>query len=146
MLILVADDDPDDCMIIKEAWEKSKLACELRFVGDGEELIDYLCRSGKYFDPASPPRPDLILLDLNMPRKDGREALKEIKGDPYLKRIPITVLTTSREQEDIHFTYDTGVNSFINKPSTFSALIDIMKGLYNYWFEIVKLPADELLC
>lgn len=141
--ILMADDDPDDCLMAKEALEESRLANDVHFVADGEELLEYLRHSGKYAEPESSPVPGLILLDLNMPRKDGREALKEIKQDPDLRRIPIVVLTTSKAEEDICRTYELGVNSFIVKPVSFEGLIDVMKTLCKYWFEIVKLPPDE---
>ena len=136
----MADDDDDDCLMIKEALEETPLANELYFVEDGEELMDYLYHRSKCSGSNNSPRPDLILLDLNMPRKDGREALKEIKTDPDLRRIPIVVLTTSKAEEDIYRTYDLGVNSFITKPVSFEELVDIMKTLAKYWFEIVELP------
>lgn len=138
--ILLADDDADDRMLAREALEESRLVNDLRIVEDGEQLLDYLQRRGKWADPASAPRPGLILLDLNMPRKDGREALKEIKADPNLRSIPIVVLTTSKAEEDIYRTYDLGVNSFITKPVTFEGLVQVMKVLGRYWFEIVELP------
>lgn len=141
--ILVADDDADDRMMIKDAFAESRLANPLHFVEDGEELMDYLHRRGKFSDPAKSPKPGLILLDLNMPRKDGREALKEIRADEALRRIPIVVLTTSKAEEDIYRTYDMGVNSYITKPVTFVSLVDIMKILATYWFEIVRLPESR---
>ena len=141
--ILVADDDSDDRMMIREALEENRLANDLRFVDDGEELMDYLLRLGKYQSPSSSPRPGIILLDLNMPRKDGREALKEIKSHAHLRGIPIIVLTTSKAQEDIFRTYDTGVSSFVTKPVTFDALVAITRSIGNYWFEIVELPIAE---
>jgi len=107
-------------------------------VEDGEKLLAYLRRSGAYADPQISPRPGLILLDLNMPRKDGREALREIKNDPALKRIPVVVLTTSWAEEDICRTYDLGANSFITKPVTFEGLVVVMKNLVHYWFELVE--------
>lgn len=140
IVILLADDDPDDRMLAKEALEESRLANQLHFVEDGEELLDYLYRRGAYADPASSPRPGLILLDLNMPRKDGREALREIKADPQLRAIPIVVLTTSKAEEDIYRSYDLGVSSFITKPVTFEGLVEVMRTLGKYWFEIVELP------
>ena len=140
--ILFADDDEDDRMMGREALEESKLANDLHMVEDGEELLDYLYRRGRYSDPATSPRPGLILLDLNMPRKDGREALKEIKADPELRQIPVVVLTTSKAEEDIFRTYDLGVNSFITKPVSFEGLVKVMKSLAHYWFTIVKLPVD----
>ncbi len=141
--ILVADDDADDRMMIKEALLENRLANDLHFVGDGEELMEYLLRLGKYKEPASSPRPGLILLDLNMPKKDGREALKEIKTNSDLRGIPVVVLTTSKAEEDIYRTYNLGVNSFITKPVQFDSLVAIAKELGRYWFEIVELPADR---
>ncbi len=139
--ILLADDDADDRMMAADALEESRLANDVRFVEDGEELMDYLRRRGKYSDPAAAPRPGLILLDLNMPRKDGREALREIKAEPNLRTIPVIVLTTSKAEEDIYRTYDLGVNSFITKPVNFDSLVGVMRALGKYWFEIVELPA-----
>ena len=141
IIILMADDDPEDCMLTQEALEEARLANDMRFVEDGEELMDYLYHRGLYTEPSASPRPGLILLDLNMPRKDGREALGEIKADPTLRQIPIVVLTTSKAEEDRYRTYDLGVNSFITKPVTFGSLADIVKTLGKYWFEIVELPS-----
>ncbi|MCA1991708.1 MAG: response regulator [Coleofasciculus sp. S288] len=138
--ILMADDDEDDCMLAREALAESRLANELYLVRDGEELMDYLYRRGQYVDPIKSPRPGLILLDLNMPKKDGREALKEIKADPDLRRIPVVVLTTSKAEDDIYRSYDLGANSFITKPMTFNSLVEVIKVLGRYWFEIVELP------
>lgn len=143
IIILLAEDDPDDQMMIKEAFEESRLANPLHVVGDGEELMDYLRCKGKYEGLHGKPLPGLILLDLNMPKKDGREALKEIKSNPGLRRIPIVVLTTSKTEEDIYRTYDLGVNSFIAKPVSFESLVDILKTLGKYWFEIVELPSKR---
>lgn len=139
--ILLADDDADDRMMAADALEESRLANDLRFVEDGEELMDYLHRRGKFAEPNAAPRPGLILLDLNMPRKDGREALREIKTEPELRSIPVIVLTTSQAEEDIYRTYDLGVNSFITKPVNFESLVGVMRTLGKYWFEIVELPA-----
>lgn len=141
--ILLADDDADDRMMAKEALEESRLMNDFRWVEDGEALLDYLRRQGKYAAPDAAPRPGLILLDLNMPRKDGREALQEIKADADLRSIPIVVLTTSKAEEDIYRTYDLGVNSFITKPVTFAGLVDVMRALGRYWFEIVELPPGK---
>jgi CheY-like chemotaxis protein len=135
--ILMADDDADDRMLTKEALKESRVLNDLHFVEDGEELMDYLNRRGKHVDA---PRPGLILLDLNMPKKDGREALKEIKADPDLRRIPVVVMTTSKAEEDIFRSYDLGANSFITKPVTFDRLVELMKTLGQYWVEFVELP------
>ncbi len=139
-VILVAEDDEDDHIMIKDAWEESRLPSAIFFVKDGEELIDYLRHQGRFSDKSASPMPGLILLDLNMPRKDGRQALKEIKNDPQLRCIPVVAFTTSQAEEDILQTYDLGVNSFISKPVSFDALVEILKNLGKYWFEIVELP------
>ncbi|MUL35052.1 two-component system response regulator [Gloeocapsopsis sp. AAB1 = 1H9] len=138
----MADDDEDDCMLAREAFAESRLANDLHFVPDGEELMDYLYQRGKYTAAIIAPRPGLILLDLNMPRKDGREALKEIKADPNLRQIPVVVLTTSKAEEDIYRSYDLGANSFITKPVTFASLVEVMRTIGKYWFEIVELPIE----
>lgn len=143
LVILMADDDDDDILLTQKALEKGKLLNPLYTVHDGEELLDYLFHRGNYTDEASAPRPGIILLDLNMPRKDGREALKEIKADEDLRDIPIVVFTTSKAEEDIYRSYKLGVNSFITKPVTFESLIDVIQMLGKYWFEIVTLPAEE---
>jgi len=141
--VLYADDDPEDRMLVKEAWQESRIANELHFVEDGEELLDYLYRRGKYAGLAEMPLPGMILLDLNMPRMDGREALQHIKADPRLRLIPTVVLTTSKAEEDIFRAYDLGVNSFIVKPVTFQSLVDLTLAFGRYWFEIVELPPRE---
>lgn len=140
--ILMAEDDPDDRILTQEALMENKLANDLHFVEDGEELLDFLKRRGKY-ENKDVPRPGLILLDLNMPRKDGREALSEIKSDPELRSIPIIVLTTSKAEEDIVKSYDLGVSSFITKPVTFDDLVKVAKAIGEYWFGIVVLPNNE---
>src|SRR5674476_499815 len=137
--ILLADDE-DDLQVVKEALQKNRLGNDIRTTGDGEELLDYLLRRGRYTDPSDSPRPGLILLDLNMPKKDGREALAEIKAHPNLRQIPIVVLTTSKAEEDIFRSYDLGVNSFISKPVTFEGLAAVTQTLAGYWFELVALP------
>ena len=139
--VLMADDDPEDQMLVKHAWEASRLCNDLRFVDNGEQLMDYLYRRGPYSDPIDSPRPGIILLDLNMPKKDGREALGEIKNDPDLRRIPIVVLTSSKAEEDICCSYDLGVSGFITKPVTFKGLVEAIKVLGRYWIEIVELPS-----
>ena len=137
--ILMADDDDDDRKLTKEALQDGRLVNELQFVEDGQELLDYLKHAGKYAT-LKPARPGLILLDLNMPRKDGRTALAEIKADRMLRQIPVVILTTSKADEDIYRSYDLGVNSYIVKPVTFEALVDVLQTLEKYWFEIVALP------
>lgn len=143
LVVLMADDDEDDRMLAGRAWKKCRFTNDLVFVHDGEELMEYLRHEGKYTEEGTAPRPGMILLDLNMPRKDGREALREIKADPKLRKIPIVVLTTSKAEEDILRTYDLGVNSFITKPITFDSLVTTLETLGNYWFRIVKLPIEE---
>ena len=138
--ILLAEDDPDDRMLVADAVAEGRLVNELRSVEDGEELMDYLHQRGKH---AGAPRPGLILLDLNMPKKDGREALREIKADPSLRQIPVVVLTTSKAEEDVFRSYDLGANSFVTKPVTFQSLVELMKTLNRYWLEIVELPGGE---
>ena len=142
--LLIADDDPDDRLLAEEAMAESRLANPLYFVQDGEELLDFLYRRGAY-EVQNIPLPGLILLDLNMPRKDGREALREIKNDPQLRRIPIVILTTSEAEEDILRSYDLGVNSFIVKPVTFDGLVQVMTTIGLYWFGIVALPNDRVV-
>lgn len=139
-VILLADDDEDDVVLIRDSFERSKLVNDLRVVEDGAELMDYLTRRGAYADPARAPRPDIILLDLNMPRMDGREALTEIKTDPELKGIPVVILTTSKTHEDICRSYSDGANCFISKPVTFQSMVEVVAKLGEYWFQIVKLP------
>jgi CheY-like chemotaxis protein len=143
IVILMADDDADDRLLAKDALAECRLANELHFVENGEELLDYLHRRGKYVNLANSPRPGLILLDLNMPKKDGRESLKEIKDDPRLRTIPVVVLTTSRADTDISRIYELGANSFITKPVSFDSLVEVMKILGRYWFEIVELPVRK---
>jgi CheY-like chemotaxis protein len=140
--ILMADDDADDRSLAREALLEGRLANDLRFVDDGEDLLAYLRRQGKYAG-GDAPRPGLVLLDLNMPKMDGRTALKEIKNDPDLRQIPVVALTTSKADEDVHRAYDLGVNSYIVKPVTFEALVDILQTLGKYWFEIVELPGEN---
>ena len=143
LTIVIADDDADDRMLVEDAFAESRLANPRIYVEDGEELLQYLRGEGKF---AGQPRrlPGLILLDLNMPRMDGRTALKHIKADPELRRIPVIVLTTSKAEEDILRTYDLGVSSFITKPVSFEGLVDVVRTLNHYWIEIVELPASEV--
>lgn len=144
IVILLADDDEEDRMLAADALAESRVRNDLRFVDDGEELLDYLYHRGRYSAPGSSPMPGLILLDLNMPRKDGREALREIKVDPALRCIPVVVLTTSKAEEDIYRTYDLGANSFITKPVSFEGLVAVMREIGRYWVEIVELPPEHI--
>ena len=142
-VVLMAEDDPDDRLLAQDALAESEVEAELHFVENGEELLDYLWHRGRYSEAASSPRPTLILLDLNMPRKDGREALRDIKADPDLRRIPVIVLTTSKADTDIGGIYELGANSFISKPVQFKALVKVMKMVGDYWFRIVELPPPK---
>lgn len=137
----MADDDPDDRLLVQEAFKENRLINNLETVEDGEQLMDFLHRRGKFADITI--TPGLILLDLNMPRKSGLEALKEIKSDEKLRRLPVVILTTSKAEEDILRSYDLGVNSFIVKPVTFDSLVELIKDLDKYWFQIVELPRFE---
>jgi CheY-like chemotaxis protein len=139
-LILMADDDDDDRLLAQDALKESGVGGDLRFVENGEELMDYLRYRGSYKSAAAAPRPSLILLDLNMPLKDGREALREIKSEPELRRIPVVVLTTSKADTDVGTIYELGANSFISKPFQFKAFVKVMKAIGEYWFNTVELP------
>jgi CheY-like chemotaxis protein len=143
IIILIADDDEDDLLLARDALAEGRLSNEVYCVTDGEELMDYLNRRGQYSGPGEAPRPGLILLDLNMPKKDGREALLEIKSNPDLRQIPVIVLTTSKADEDNFRSYDSGASSFISKPVSFVGLVEVMKGLGRYWFELVDLPRHQ---
>ncbi len=140
IVILLAEDDEEDAQMTLEALKKNRLGNDVRVARDGEQVMDYLRREGRFGNGADAPTPGLILLDLNMPRKDGREVLAEIKSDARLRKIPVIVLTTSKADEDIVRSYDLGVNSFITKPVTFAGLADAMRVVSEYWFEIVELP------
>jgi len=142
--ILMAEDDEDDRMLFQDALQESRFANPIYFAHDGEELLDFLRHKGKFADPVTSPSPGLILLDLNMPKKDGRQALAEIKSDPMLRSIPIVVLTTSKEEQDVVRSYDLGVNSFIVKPVTFVKLLEVVTFVGQYWLELVKLPGQPL--
>ena len=141
--ILIADDDEDDRLLTQDALTESRVLNKLYCVADGVELLQYLNREGEYQDKAKSPRPNLILLDLNMPRKDGREALKEIKANPELKGIPVVILTTSKQEEDKVKGYNLGAASYITKPVNFEGLVDLMKTLGKYWIEFVEFPDSE---
>ena len=140
--VLVVDDDLEDCMLVRDAMAESRLANDLRFAHDGDELLAYLRHEGQYADAGTAPRPGLILLDLNMPRKDGREALQEIKADPQLRRIPVVILTSSQAEEDICQSYELGANAYVTRPVAFEALVSVLGDLGKYWIEIVQLQPD----
>jgi CheY-like chemotaxis protein len=145
LTILLADDDEEDRDLARDALQNSRLANEMKFAVDGQDLLDYLRHEGRWAGPdIDAPRPGIILLDLNMPRKDGREALAEIKADESLRRIPVVVLTTSKDEADVLSSYDLGVSSFITKPVTFGGLVDVMRTWTQYWFEIVELPNGDV--
>ena len=139
--ILLAEDDNDDFYLTERALKENRLRNQISRVKDGEELLRYLRHGGEFSWAKGAPEPSLILLDLNMPKMDGREALREIKSDPVLHHIPVVVLTTSRAEEDVVRSYEFGVNSFITKPLTFQGLVEAMKALDRYWFEVVALPS-----
>ena len=138
--ILMADDDEDDRLLTRDALEESRLGNPLYFAHDGQELLDFLYHRGRFSDPGLSPRPGMILLDLNMPRLDGKSALRIIKNDPDLKHIPVIVLTTSNQEMEVLQTYDLGANSYIVKPVRFESLVEVLKVLGRYWLTIVKLP------
>lgn len=142
-LILMAEDDADDRLLVKDALAECGVNEGVRFVADGEELVDYLLRRGQYEKAGDSPRPDLVLLDLNMPRKDGREALKEIRAHASLRRLPVVVFTTSRADTDIEKVYELGANSFVTKPAAFDALVHTMSKVTGYWFGVVELPESH---
>jgi CheY-like chemotaxis protein len=140
--ILIAEDDPDDQRLTSEALAGAVLGKDIRFVSDGEELIDYLRRRGKYADAANAPRPGLIFLDLNLPRKDGHEALREIKQDPDLRWIPVTVLSVSNAEIDVQRVYALGANAYVCKPRNYTELIEAMRSWCHFWLETAELPSE----
>jgi CheY-like chemotaxis protein len=137
---MVAENDEDDRTLVRFAFAECKLPNVVEFVEDGEQLLDYLYYRGSYEDRIHEPRPDLILLDLGLPRVNGHEALREIKSDPKLRSIPVVIFTTSKSPKDINSTYSMGANSFIVKPVTFDGLIQVMNVLAEYWAEVTQLP------
>lgn len=140
--ILLAEDDPGDQNLTLRAFQRAKIHNRFFIVQDGEEALDFLLRRGKYEDPASAPRPDLMLLDLNMPKVDGKKVLAEMRANPELRRIPVIVLTTSQQEEDILRSYDLGVNSYICKPVSVGDFVKVVEILENYWFQLVMLPPE----
>jgi CheY-like chemotaxis protein len=139
-VILYAEDDDDDYVLVRDALAEAGVAHDLRRVEDGEEVMDYLARRGRFAGAEAAPVPDIVLLDLNMPKKDGREVLRDLKVHPWLRRIPVIVLTTTRAEEDVARSYALGVNSFIRKPAAFQGLVEAMRAIGRYWFEVVELP------
>jgi len=144
LTLLCAEDDPDDRLLVQDALDESHLGSDLRFVCDGEELMEYLLHEGAYADPAVSPRPQLLLLDLNMPRMDGREAIARIRSEPALRTLPVVVLTTSDAREDVENAYALGANSYIVKPVSFDGLVRLLAELGRYWLEVVQLPPPPL--
>jgi len=142
MTILMVDDDPDEYCLVKDAMMENGLQNDFRHVSNGEELMEYLSRRGKYMNSKSSPLPCLILLDLNMPGKDGRETLREIKADPALRHIPIIIFTASSDTDDIVDCYRMGASSFISKPNTFDSLIETMNTIAKYWLKVTQLPTQ----
>jgi CheY-like chemotaxis protein len=138
--IVMADDDGEDCLLARDALHAAGRDCDLRFVGNGEELFDYLHHRGEYVDDRNAPPPDLILLDLKMPRKDGRETLQELKSDPHWRQIPVIVLTTSMAGDDVNFCYNMRVNAYVTKPATYRKWVEILAAITKYWFDVVQLP------
>jgi CheY-like chemotaxis protein len=141
-VILLVEDDLEDQNLAKRAMRGSKLLNNLFIVDDGEAALEYLRRHGDFSDPDDSPRPDLILLDLNMPKIDGRSVLAEIKSDPKLRQIAVIVLTTSIREEDIKLSYDLGVNSYITKPARMESFVKVVRDLEHYWFELAALPPE----
>lgn len=142
-IILLADDDADDRLLVKDALQDCDFAGQVHFVEDGEAVVDYLNRRGKFADRRAHPQPSLILLDLNMPKKSGKEVLREIKADANLRHIPIVVFTTSHADTDITAVYELGANSFVAKPTAYQTLVSIMQSLQKYWFDVVQLPSPN---
>jgi CheY-like chemotaxis protein len=140
-IVIIAEDDPDDRLLIKDALrEGGSENIEAHFVNDGAELLDYLYHRGDYERVEETPQPELVLLDINMPKKSGLEVLEEIKQDPALRTIPVVLLTTSRAPEYVARSYELGGSGFITKPGTYSELVDLMKNIEQYWFKTVQLP------
>ncbi|MCK8492763.1 MULTISPECIES: response regulator [Spirosoma] len=139
MTILIADDDADDRMFLEQAMRQNGYNQTIEFVEDGEQLMEYLRQEGRYSNQ-NVPWPNLLILDLNMPRKNGFQALSEIKDDPKLRRLPVVVMTTSSTDEDVIKTYNLGVNSFVTKPFNFNRLVEMIGALKTYWMDTVKLP------
>lgn len=140
----MADDDPDDRLLVVQALDQSGFACDFRAVNDGEQLLAYLRREGSFAVGPPPPFPGLILLDLNMPRMDGRAALRAIRADPRLRLLPVVVFTTSTSPVDVQVSYELGANSYIAKPPGFDGMVTVMKALGDYWLDVVTPPLDRM--
>ena len=142
-VILMAEDNPAEQRLAERALGRGIIQCDLRMVSDGEETLDYLYRRGQYEDVSTSPRPDLLLLDLNMPKLDGRQVLEKMKQDSDLKQIPVVVLTTSKAEQDIARSYELGCNSYMNKPVEVDTFVSVLKSLQEYWFKLVVLPPNK---
>lgn len=143
LIFLYAEDDSEDTMLMNEAMEEGEMEDKLKIVDDGEALMNYLQNKEEYQNPDQAPKPDVILLDLNLPKKDGREALKQIKKDPHLKHIPVIAITTSKSEEDIKKAYQLGANAFVTKPVSFQSLVETMKSMKRFWGEVSELPSTK---
>ena len=143
VIILLAEDDPGDQELTRRALEEGPICHELHIVRDGEEALDYLWRRGTYQNPTTSPRPDLVLLDLNMPKVDGRQVLERLRADATLRRLAVVVLTTSQREEDVICTYDLGANSYITKPADLQRFTQVIQALETYWFQTVVLPPHQ---
>ena len=141
--ILLVEDNPAEQNLTRRALSKGVMKCNLYTVSDGEEAMAYLLRQGKYEDPKTSPRPDVVLLDLNMPKLDGRQVLERMKSDPEINTIPVVVLTTSTHEQDVVRSYELGCNSFINKPVDVHVFLEALEQLGSYWLKLVVLPAHE---
>lgn len=141
LVILMADDDEDDRLLAREAMAEARVPGEFHSVPDGEHLLAYLYGRDQYADERRAPRPGVILLDLNMPRMDGREALRRIRSEPAFRAVPVIVMTTSRAAADVTRGYELGANTVISKPVSFEAMVDVMRAVGRYWLEIAELPA-----
>jgi CheY-like chemotaxis protein len=141
--LIMVDDDEDDCIMVEAALYEALLKCDFHCVQDGIVMMDYLNRSGRYQDPGAAPRPDIILLDLNLPKMNGREVLRRLKSDPNFRSIPVIVLTTSNEEEDIAFCYDVGANTYIIKKPSFDGLVSAIRVIKEYWLETATLPTNR---
>ncbi len=142
-VILLVEDDPGDQEITRRSLAKAKLKNDLFIVEDGEQALDYLFRRGAYTDPAVSPRPDLVLLDLNLPKIDGRQVLEEIRKTPELKRLVVVIMTTSQQEADIVRSYELGVNSYVTKPMDFDQFSKVIQDIGHYWFQVVVLPQER---
>ncbi len=143
IVILMVDDDPEDVFLTRHAFRKGKLANDFRSVENGQEMLDYLRNEGGYTDAAANPRPHIILLDINMPMMNGFDALENMRKDPLICEIPVIMMTTSRDHVDVSRSYSKGASSYISKPVTPGAMMEVVEVIEDYWFKIVKLPTVQ---